>query len=144
MFVLDTNIVSELIKPRPDQAVRGWLDKRQKTQLFFTTICEAELRQGLAIKSGGKRRDAMAAQFEYLLQYLFVGRILPFDRKATGVFAQMSAPRRLRLAGQGVSFPDLLIAAIAHSNQMAVVTGNSKDFAGIGLEVINTWQPVRH
>ena len=142
MFVLDTNVVSELIKPSPDQIVRGWFNKYKKDDLFFTAIGEAELRQGLALKSAGKRRDVLAAKIEYLLQDLFAERILPFERKATGVFAQMVAARHS--AGLGVSFADLLMAAIAHSNQMAVVTGNSKDFAGIGLEVINTWQPVRH
>ena len=132
MFVLDTNVFSELIQPSPAPAVYDWVHSKEKTSLFFTTVSEAELRRGLALKPAGRSRDALAARIEDLLG-TFVGRILPFDRKAAAIFGQLAAQRQ----AAGLSFAplDVMIAAIASSRGMAVATRNVKDY----LNALNPW-----
>lgn len=137
MFVLDTNVVSEPGRRRPDPRVRAWAGKRRAERLFFSTIGEAELRYGVAIMPPGRRRDALAAEIERTLREDFAGRILPFDSAAARAFAVIMADRRRM--GRPAARADCQIAAIARARGMAVATRNAGDFAATGAGLVNPW-----
>ena len=111
MFVLDTNVVSELMRPAPEPAIEAWLTDRPTSSLFITAISEAELRFGVAVMPPGKRRDLLAAGLERMLTTGFADRVLPFDSAAARIYADMAAARRA--AGRPISQADCQIAAIA-------------------------------
>lgn len=137
MFVLDTNVVSELIRPVPEPSVSAWVAAQAAPSLFLTAVNEAELRYGVAIMPAGARRDAVGTAIEALLREDFAGRILPFDSDAAAFYATLAASRRA--AGRPVAQADAQIAAIAAANDMAVVTRNIDDFADTGVDVVNPW-----
>ncbi len=137
MFLLDTNIVSELLRPSPDPAVETWIGDRRATDLYFSAIGEAELRYGVAVLPAGRRRTALASAIEAILREDFTDRVLPFDREAARDYADIAAMRRA--AGRTVPPADCQIAAIARSRGMAVATRNVRDFENIGIEVIDPW-----
>ena len=137
MFLLDTNIISELLRPSPNPAVETWVDNRRATDLYFSAIGEAELRYGVAVLPAGRRRDALASAIEAILREDFTDRILPFDREAARDYADIAAMRRA--AGRTVLPVDSQIAAIARSRGMAVATRNVRDFGDIGIDVIDPW-----
>ncbi len=137
MIVLDTNVLSELLRPEPDRQVEQWLSGQDGAQVYFTTVGEAELRHGVAILPAGKRRNALTTAIEGLLDEDFRDRILPFDRAAACAYATIAAARRA--AGRPISLPDGQIAAIARARQAAIATRNTADFAGCGLAVIDPW-----
>ena len=137
MFVLDTNAVSELMRPAPDPAVASWVAGLTTATLFLAAITEAELRFGLAVMPPGRRRDGLAAGLERMLRPGFANRILPFDSAAARPYAEIAAARRA--SGRPVSHPDNQIAAIAHSRGMVVATRNIRDFEGMGVALINPW-----
>lgn len=137
MFLLDTNIISELLRPSPDPAVETWVGDRRATDLYFSTIGEAELRYGVAVLPAGRRRTALASAIEAILQEDFTDRILPFDREAARDYADIAAMRRA--AGRTMLPADSQIAAIARSRGMAIATRNVRDFENIGIEVIDPW-----
>ena len=93
MFVLDTNVVSELMRLAPDPAVASWVAERATSSLFLTAVTEAELRFGLAIMPPGKRRDGLATGLERMLETGFVNRVLPFDSGAARAYAEIAAAR---------------------------------------------------
>lgn len=138
MIVLDTNVVSELMRPSPNPAVEAWLDRQPAASLFLSAISEAELRYGVAVMPEGKRRDTIAIEIERTLTRNFAGRILPFDSDAARAYASISADRRA--AGQPGSQLDCQIAAIARSRGAAVATRNVSDFEGCGIAVIDPWR----
>lgn len=137
MFLLDTNIISELLRPSPDPAVETWVDDRRATDLYFSAIGEAELHYGVAVLPAGRRRPALASAIEAILREDFTDRILPFDREAARDYADIAAMRRA--AGRTVLPADSQIAAIARSRGMAIATRNVRDFENIGIEVIDPW-----
>lgn len=137
MFVLDTNVVSELMRPTPEQSVTAWVAGQAASSLFLTAVNEAELRFGVEIMPAGARRDAVGAAIDALLREDFAGRILPFDSHAAVAYARLAASRRA--AGHPVAQADAQIAAIAAANNMAVVTRNTADFVDTGVEVVNPW-----
>jgi len=137
VFLLDTNIVSELLRPSPDPAVETWIGDRRATDLYFSAIGEAELRYGVAVLPAGRRRTALASAIEAILREDFSDRVLPFDREAARDYADIAAMRRA--AGRTVPPTDCQIAAIARSRGMAVATRNVRDFENIGIEVIDPW-----
>ena len=136
-LLLDTNVVSELLRPSPDRAVEMWVGKRPATDLYFSAVGEAELRYGIAILPPGRRRDALALAIEAILREDLDGRILPFDRAAAREYADIAAARRS--AGRPIAPTDCQIAAIARSRAMAVVTRNVRDFDDTGSEVVDPW-----
>ena len=138
MFVLDTNVVSELIRPQPNPAVVAWVGARPAGSLFFTAIGEAEMRFGVAIMPAGARRSALAAEIDGMLREDFARRVLPFDSLAARKYAELAAERRA--AGRPVSLADCQIAAIAGSRGGTVVTRNVRDFEGIAIAVVNPWE----
>jgi predicted nucleic acid-binding protein len=139
MILLDTNILSELMRPTPEAAVEQWLADQPEASVFISAITEAELRYGVALMPSGKRRSALAAEIEGMMGEDFNGRILPFDSPAAVAFAEIAADRRQ--AGRPISQADAQIAAIARSRGAALATRNVPDFEGCGVEIINPWSP---
>ena len=137
MFLLDTNVVSELLRPSPDPAVETWVGGGPATDLYFSAIGEAELRYGIAILPAGRRQTALASAIEAILREDFDERILPFDSRAARAYAEIAAMRRF--AGRPAAPADCQIAAIARSRDMAVATRNVRDFEDIDIEVVDPW-----
>ena len=137
MVVLDTNVVSELMRHHPHADVLAWLDDWPTRELFVTAVTEAEVRTGIALLPEGRRRRAIAAAADRAFGGLFAGRVLPFDSPAARAYAEIAAARRA--AGRPVSQADGQIAAIARSRGMAVATRNIGDFDDIGIEIIDPW-----
>ena len=137
MVVLDTNVVSELMRAAPDPGVLSWLDDLPTRDLFVTAVTEAELRTGIAYLPEGARRRSLADAVARTLGVLFAGRILPFDSGAARAYADIAASRRA--AGRPISHTDCQIAATAVSRGMAVATRNVRDFSGTGVEVLDPW-----
>ena len=138
MILLDTNILSELMRPAPEQGVEKWLADQPDASVFISAITEAELRYGVALLPSGKRRSTpLAAVIEDMLGEDFNGRILPFDSAAAVAFAEIAASRRQ--AGLPIAQADAQIAAIARSRGAALATRNVPDFEGCGIDVVNPW-----
>ncbi len=138
MILLDTNIVSELMRPAPSQAVMSWLAAQPAASLFISAVTEAELRYGVMLLPEGRKRAELVAAIEGMLAEDFAGRILPFDSAAALAFAGIAATRRQ--AGRPISQFDAQIAAIAHSRGAELATRNVADFEGCGVEIINPWE----
>ncbi len=137
MFVLDTNVVSELMRPRPHPAIASWVAERATSTLFLTAVTEAELRFGLAVMPPGKRRDGLRTGLERMMGTGFANRVLPFDSGAARAYAGIAAARRL--GGRPIAQADGQIAAIARSRGMAVATRNIRDFEDTGIEIFDPW-----
>ena len=137
MIVLDTNVVSEWLRPTPSDAVIEWVSRQMPTDLYLSTITEAEMRYGVEILPEGRRRDKLLNAMEAMFREDFAGRILPFDRAAAQAYATIAASRRT--TGQPIRHADCQIAAIAHSSDSSVATRNVRDFEDCGVRVINPW-----
>ncbi|HLY47303.1 MAG TPA: type II toxin-antitoxin system VapC family toxin [Stellaceae bacterium] len=137
MIVLDTNVISEVSRPRPSARVLDWMRSEPLTALFTTAITEGELRYGLALMAEGRRQRELEAVITAILDEDLGGRILPFDSSAAREFAGIAAMRRH--AGKPISEPDARIAAITRSRGAALATRNTADFADCGLTIINPW-----
>ena len=137
MILLDTNVVSELMRKSPDPVVEAWAAGHPGENLFFSAVGEAELRYGAAIMRAGRRRDTLFSDIEAMLLDAFGDRMLPFDREAARYYADIAATRRF--AGRPVAPPDCQIAAIARARGMAVATRNVRDFADMEIELIDPW-----
>ena len=135
--LLDTNVVSELLRPSPNPAVEGWVAGRQATDMNFSAIGEAELRFGVAVLPAGRHRDALALAVEAILREDFGDRVLPFDSRAAREYADIAASRRT--AGRPVAPADCQIAAIARSRDLMIATRNVRDFADMGIELVDPW-----
>ena len=135
--LLDTNVVSELIRKSPDPAVEAWTGGRPLEGLFFSAVGEAELRYGAAILPTGRRRERLVSEIETMLRDAFENRVLPFDSDAARAYADIAAMRRS--AGRPVAPADCQIAAIAQSRKMAVATRNVRDFENMGIHVVDPW-----
>lgn len=137
MIVFDTNVVSELMLPRPGSIVLDWAARQPVRRLFLSSVSEAELRFGIAILPPGQRRERLLTSLERILRDGFAGRILPFDSAAAETYATIAAVRRA--AGRPINHADCQIAAIARSNGASVATRDVNDFEGCGIEVVNPW-----
>ena len=135
--LLDTNVVSELIRKTPDPAVETWAAGRSLEDLFFSAVGEAELRYGAAILPAGRRRKSLVSDIERMLRDAFEDRILPFDSDAARACAGIAAARRS--TGRPIGSADCQIAAIARSRDMAVATRNVRDFEALGVELVDPW-----
>ena len=137
MIILDTNVLSELLRPEPAKQVERWLSAQDGSKVYFTTVGEAELRHGVAILPAGKRRNALTIAIEGLLEEDFRDRVLPFDRDAARAYATIAAARRA--AGRPISQFDCQIAAIARAHEATVATRNTSDYEGCGVELVDPW-----
>ena len=137
MSILDTNVVSELMRPSPSEIVARWVDRQISTSLYISTITEAELRYGAELLPEGRRKNGLLSTMESMFREEFAGRILPFDRAAAQAYAVIAAARRA--AGLSVEHSDCQIAAIARATGMSVVTRNVRDFESCGVDIINPW-----
>ena len=139
MIVLDTNVLSELIRPGPLEAVRDWVRAQPLRTLHIATMTEAEIRYVFAAMPDGSRRRALAAAFDRFLALGIEDRILPFDRAAVPHFADFMAERRR--AGRPTSVADAQIAAIARARGATLLaTRNVADFAGCGVALVDPWR----
>ncbi len=137
MILLDTNVISELMRAEPAQTVLDWFAKHDAADLCISAVTEAELRTGVAILPEGQRRDRLQAAIDAMIDLDFQARILPFDSPAAKAYAEIAAQRRA--AGRPIAEADCQIAAIARATDAPIATRNVKDFDGCGVRVINPW-----
>lgn len=136
MIVLDTNIVSEAMKPEPNPTVRAWLNKQSAETLYLSSVTLAELLFGIASIPDGKRKDMLSESLDGLM-LLFKNRILPFDTDAARKYAELAVVART--VGRGFPTPDGFIAAIAASKGYQVASRDMAPFEAANLDVINPW-----
>lgn len=134
-YLLDTNIISNLVKAEPTESLLAWMSAQRDDDLFISSLTLAEVRRGILEKPPGKKRDELERWFAGPEgpQALFAGRILSFDDKAGLIWARLMADGKL--AGRPRSGLDMIIAAVAGANQCVVVTDNERDFGG--LQIVN-------
>lgn len=137
MIILDTNVISELLRPKADGAVEAWLADQPPASIFTSTITEAEILYGVRLLPDGKRKAELLAAIQPIFAEDFAGRVLAFDEEAADAYATLAVARRQ--AGRPISQFDAQIAAIATSRGAAVATRNVSDFGDIGLVLINPW-----
>lgn len=139
MIILDTNIISELMKTVPDQNVVAWVNQQESIHLFITIPSIAEISYGLAVLPKGKRRDYLQEAFQHVLITSFKHRILAFDQSSAHSYGQLMGHRKN--LGKPLSILDGQIASIAKVHQMNIATRNTKDFCDCELDVINPFKP---
>ncbi|MBK6726145.1 MAG: type II toxin-antitoxin system VapC family toxin [Xanthomonadales bacterium] len=137
MIVLDTNVVSEAMKPAADAAVTAWLNDQADETLYLSSVTLAELLYGIGTLPSGRRKDALAGTLDGLLE-LFGQRVLPFDAEAARCYAPLAA--KARAAGKGFPTPDGYIAAIAVAHGFAVATRDASAFLAADVAVIDPWR----
>lgn len=137
MIVLDTNVVSEAMRPQPDKTVMTWLNGQAVESLYLPSVALAELLFGLGVLPHGARKDRLARALDGLFA-LFPGRVLPFDQESARRYADMAAAARS--AGRPLPTTDGYIAATAAARGFAVATRNIRHFEGTGVELIDPWR----
>lgn len=138
MIVLDTNVVSEIMRPAPDPLVIDWLNRQEITTLHLTTISLAELRYGIACLDPGRRRDDLDARLARMLAQVFPGRVLVFTDEAAREYATRMADARRR--GLSVGFADGAIGAIAAAAGYTVASRDVAPFEALGINVVDPWR----
>ena len=138
MILLDTNVVSEIFKPAPAEAVRAWLDARRDIDVHLCSPVLAELRYGLERLPPGRRKSHLAAQIARLQTDIFLGRVLPFDEAAATAYGGLVAGCERR--GQPISTMDAMIAAVALAHHAVLATRNVRHFAHTGLDLVNPFE----
>ena len=138
MIILDTNVISELMREVPDERVSSWLTKQRVLHLAITTITIGEIQYGIKRLDRGKRRDQLENRFAAFVAQGFEGRILSFDEPAAHAFGEIAARRNKKELNDNVV--DMMIAGIAKSVNASIATRNTKDFAGSGVKLIDPWQ----
>jgi hypothetical protein len=136
-YLLDTNVVSEWVQPRPDAHVRAWLAGADESEIFLSVATLAELRQGIEIMSKGKRRDWLETWLAGDLRARFAGRILSIDERIAEAWGAIMA--RGRRAGTPVAAMDGFFAATAEVHGLTLATRNVGDFAKLGIALFNPW-----
>jgi len=136
MILLDTNVISEIMRPAPAQSVLDWLDAQNLETLYISAITPAEMMFGLAVMPDSQRKLRLAQSIDKMLD-LFEGRILPFDLAAAKRYGDLAA--RARRAGRGFPTPDGYIAAIAADRGFPVATRDASAFLAGGIVVIDPW-----
>lgn len=140
MIVLDTNVVSEAMKPEPHPAVRAWLNDQAAETLYLSSVTLAELLFGIGALPTGKRKDMLAQTLDGLMG-LFRDRVLPFDTEAARHYAELAATAKA--GGRGFPTPDGYIAAIASSRGFIVASRDTAPYDAAGVSVINPWKVQR-
>jgi predicted nucleic acid-binding protein len=139
MTILDTNVLSEIMKPRPATKVVDWMAAQPAASLYTTSITQAEILHGLMLLPPGRRRSALEAAATSMFAEDFGGRILGFGSDAAPTYAQIASDRRR--GGRPISHFDAQIAAIARFMGAAIATRNTADFDGCGVTIVDPWKP---
>lgn len=139
MIVLDTDVVSELMRTEPDAAVLGWVDSQPTDRLFITATTVAQLFYGVTRLADGRRKRELAGIIEAVVEEDFVDRVVAFDDVAACHYADIAAGRER--AGRPISMADAQIAAICRSHAAIVATRDVGDFAGTGVAVLDPREP---
>jgi predicted nucleic acid-binding protein len=138
VIVLDTNVISELMRSKPDPAVRAWVHSQHAKELYTTAITVAEVRYGIQRLPDGRRRQLLATAAEDVFE-AFTVQVLAFDQRAAGLYATLVAERER--SGRPMDGFDGQIAAICRACHAALATRNTPDFAATGLTLLNPWDP---
>ena len=140
MILLDTNVVSEVMKARPAEAVVTWMNGQNSQKLYVSSITIGEISYGLRILPDGKRRSGLRERFERFVAVAFDQRVLAYDESAARIYGDLMGDRKE--IGLPMSVPDGQIAAIARLNHLAVATRNVLDFEHCGIDVLNPFEAV--
>jgi len=136
MIVVDTNVVSEVMRPRPDPVVQAWLNEQTAETLYLASVSVAEILFGIAMLPTGKNKARLSSAFEGILG-LFDARVLPFNARAARYYAELAATARDK--GQGLPVPDGYIAAVAAAQEFKVASRDTAPFEAAGVSVIDPW-----
>jgi toxin FitB len=137
VIVLDTNVISELMRPHSNPNVVGWLARQPRRDLFTTTVMMAEIGYGVALLPDGRRKSALLAGAQRLFENVLAGRILSFDIRAAALYGEILSHRRRM--GRSMPVLDAQIAAIALAARAEIATRNVGDFDGCGVTLVNPW-----
>lgn len=140
MILLDANVVSEGLRPRPSLAVKDWIDSQPAALLYLCTPVLAELRFGMDRLAAGRRKEDLRRALDEIENDTFRDRILPFDIAAAKEYGRLSADRQRR--GRPIDVMDGLVAAIVRSQNAVLATRNVSDFEDVGIELINPFEAV--
>lgn len=138
MIVLDTNVLSEVMRPNPSREVLRWIDSQSGDELFTTAITVAEIYYGIELLPGGKRRNSLLAAAEAIFNREFLDRALAFNAEAARIFSRIYARRRA--AGHPITQSDAQIAATVELHGATLATRNVADFEGCGIRLLDPWQ----
>ena len=138
MIVVDTNVLSEVMRPNPSARVVNWIERQSADELFTTAITVGEIYYGIQLLPKGKRRDNLFAAAEVIFNHDFRDRALAFTAEAARIFSEIYARRRL--AGRRVGQSDAQIAAITRLHGATLATHNVADFEGCGIRLFDPWQ----
>lgn len=137
MIVLDTNVISEFMRPRPSDVVRRWLDAQPASSVWTTAVTVFELRYGLNLLPAGRRRRGLERAFDRIFGEVLAGRILDFDAAAARSAAAIACARRS--GGEPLATQDVQIAGIVSARSAVLATRNVRDFANLPVSVVNPW-----
>jgi toxin FitB len=137
MIILDTNILSELMRPKPSARVVAWIAKQPEAELATTSITEAEIFYGIEVLPKGKRREHLTMAAEDVFTEDLSGRVYSFDSAAARIFSKIASSRRT--SGRPISHPDAQIAAIAKTRRAKIATRDVKGFEQCGVDVVDPW-----
>lgn len=137
MIILDTNVLSEILRPNPNERVLAWMATQPRPALFTTAVVEGEMLYGIRLLPEGARKASLYRAVRSIFTDDFSGRVLFFDSDAAERYAEIAAARRT--SGRPISQFDAMIAAIAYTRGAVVATRNTKDFIDCGIELINPW-----
>jgi predicted nucleic acid-binding protein len=138
MIVLDTNVLSEVLRAEPDSRVLAWLEAQPASSVFTTAVTQGEILYGIRLLADGQRRRKLWDAASAIFDDDFAGRVLSFDAEAAGHYAELGASRRA--AGRPISQFDATIAAITRSHGATLATRNTKDFEGCGIDLVDPWR----
>jgi predicted nucleic acid-binding protein len=137
VIVLDTNVISEMVKPAPHPAVVRFLRRLNPTQVYTTAICEAEIRFGLARMEAGKRRIDLTRRIDTFFAVVLQNQVLPFDSESASLYGEIRSERQA--SGAPMEAEDAMIAATARAAGATLITRNVKDFVACGTPVVDPW-----
>jgi predicted nucleic acid-binding protein len=137
MIILDTNVLSECLRPKPDPYVLAWFSAQSRASLFTTTIVESEILYGIRLLPDGARKVALTEAIRAIFDHDFSGRVLSFDRGAASAYAELASSRKA--AGRPIAQFDAMIAAVTYSTGAVLATRNLKDFEACKIDLLNPW-----
>jgi predicted nucleic acid-binding protein len=137
VLILDTNVVSEVLRPEPNETVVAWFESQPRHQLFTTAITQAEIYYGINLLPKGSRRQKLLAVAQLIFEEDLENRVLPFSREAASHYAELATTRRS--LGRPISQFDGMIAAVALLHGAHIATRNTADFDDCGILVVNPW-----